>query len=376
MTHKERVIAALNHKEPDRVPMDLLGSASRITNDLYFKLVEHLGWSDYSEVVRPGKSAEYADYRICDLIDSDFRHTIIGKPYESRSHKDDKGIVYDEWGIGYKVIGDQPQIIIHPLASASANDIDTYNWPMVQDPGRLRGLDKAAKWHEENEYYVVASSPCSGMTYDFCYYLRGLENFLTDLYLQPKIAERLIDAVTDKLIEFYVYYLTPIKDYVGWVEFQSDFASQTQLMFSVEFFNKYFKKSYKRIFDAVKKIAPNAKIFLHSCGAVREIIPDLIEAGVDILNSLQPRAKGMNSYELKAEFGNDIIFHGGLDMQGSLSGTEEQARNEARERINAFAPGGGYIFSSSNHFMADTPVENFFAVFDEARKFGQYPINK
>jgi uroporphyrinogen decarboxylase len=374
MTHKERVIAALNHKEPDRVPIDLLGSASRITNDLYFEIIKYLGLDSYSEKVRPGKTAEYSDYRICEKVDSDFRHAVIGSPYEKRGYVDDSGLIFDEWGIGYKMIAGLPQMVFHPLANATYEEIGKYKGPIVRDPGRLRGLEIVKKWYDENEYYIVASSPCSGVVYDFCYYLRGLEKFLMDMASGSKSAARLIDMVTDIIIEFYEYYLTPIADYVGWVEFQSDFASQQQLMFSPDMFRKYLKKPYKKIFDAVKKIAPDAKIFLHSCGAVRQLIPDLIDIGVDILNSLQPKAKGMNSFELKSEFGNELILHGGLDMQGALSGTREEAINEAKERITAFAPNGGYIFSSSNHFMGDTPVENFFAVFKTANTFGKYPI--
>ena len=128
------------------------------------------------------------------------------------------------------------------------------------------------------------------------------------------------------------------------------------------------------VFSEVKKLAPNAKIFMHSCGSVRDLIPDFIDMGIDILNSLQPKATGMDSFELKKEFGTEIVFHGGLCLQGGITGTKEDAIDEAKRRIDAFAPGGGFIFAPSNHFMEDVSLENFYAVYNTARKYGRYPI--
>jgi len=122
----------------------------------------------------------------------------------------------------------------------------------------------------------------------------------------------------------------------------------------------------------VRKAAPGAKIWLHTCGSVRELIPDLIETGVEVLNSLQPKAAGMDSAELKREFGRELVFHGGLDLQGGITGSVQEAVEEARRRIDAFAAGGGYIFAPSNHFMQDVPLANFYAVYRTAREYGNY----
>ena len=113
---------------------------------------------------------------------------------------------------------------------------------------------------------------------------------------------------------------------------------------------------------------------MHSCGSVKRLIPDLIEAGVEILSSLQPLASAMDSAELKKEFGNDLVFHGGIDLQQALVGTREQTVEETRRRIADYAPGGGYIVSPSNHFTSDVPVQNFFALYETAAEFGRYPI--
>jgi uroporphyrinogen decarboxylase len=127
------------------------------------------------------------------------------------------------------------------------------------------------------------------------------------------------------------------------------------------------------LFNEVRKAAPNAKIWLHSCGSVRDLIPEFIDIGVDVLNSLQPQAAGMDSFELKKEFGSELVFHGGLDIQaGGITGTVQQAIDEAKRRIDAFGPGGGYIFAPSNHFMQDVPLENFYAIYQTALEYGKY----
>jgi uroporphyrinogen decarboxylase len=139
-------------------------------------------------------------------------------------------------------------------------------------------------------------------------------------------------------------------------------------------YRKFFKQPMARIFQAVKRAAPQARIFLHSCGSVRLLIPDFIETGVDILSAIQPLAKDMNSAELKQEFRRALVFHGGIDLQRALTGTLAEAIRETKRRIADYAPGGGYVAGPSNHFTSDVPVENFFALYRTAREFGAYPL--
>ncbi|MBC8390656.1 MAG: uroporphyrinogen decarboxylase, partial [Actinobacteria bacterium] len=140
MNHRDRVRTTINHKEPDRVPVDLWGSASRITNDLYFKILKYLNIDNIPEKVRPGKTAEYVDYRISEIVGSDFRHPVIRRPKKFKSYTNKDGLIFDEWGIGYRLIGPYPQIVFHPLADASVSDIDSYKGPLVEDEGRVEGL--------------------------------------------------------------------------------------------------------------------------------------------------------------------------------------------------------------------------------------------
>ncbi len=375
MTGKERVLTALAHKEPDRVPVDIWGSASRICNKLYFEIAEYQGWQELGPCVKASRSGDYVDDRVSELVGSDFRHTHIGKPDNYKAFINERGERISEWGWGTIEIAGTSHVSFNPLADADEDSIENHSWPHVEDPGRIKGLKEQVEfWHRENRYFLSATTAVSGMMLDIGPYLRGFNQFFMDLYINESFAHKLIGKVADIIIAFYSYYLKDIGLMIDSVEFSSDHGMQDRTIVSPEIYRKFFKEPYRRVFKEIRKIAPNAKVFLHSCGSVREIIPDFIDIGVDILNSLQPKAKGMDSFELKKEFGNEIVFHGGIDMQGSLQNSKEETLREAEKRINAFAPDGGYIFAPSNHFTDDVPLENFYSLYETALEYGRYPI--
>ncbi len=373
MTSRERVRLAASHRQPDRVPMDLWGSDSRLNTNFYLRLMQTIGESQLGEHIRPGSTSEYEDYALSDKVGSDFRHINIGKPDGFKSYTDEQGNIIDEWGVGRKMAGKHPSFTLHPLANATLADLENYNWPKMQDEGRIRGLAERAKnWYEQTDFAITATTATSGTIFELCQYLRGIEQFLMDLYIDPEFATALINKVTDLLIELNVFYVKPIAPYIEWLEFASDFGTQSAPFISPQCFEEFFLEPHRRLFSAIKQAAPNVKIFLHSCGSVRKLIPYFIDAGVEILSALQPLATGMDSSELKAEYGEKLVFHGGVDIQKAVPGTLEQLRQECKTRIEAFAPGGGYIFSPSNHFQDDVPVENFFKMYEYGREFGEY----
>jgi uroporphyrinogen decarboxylase len=374
MNHRERVMAAINHKEPDRIPVDVWGTASRLCNELYLDIVADQGWKELGPCIKASRSGDYTDDRVADLIDCDFRHTNIGHAQYFKKYTIEGGHSINEWGFGSKSLGRDAVVSYYPLADAEPDDIEKHQWPTIEDPARIEGLEEQVKnWHENTDYFIGTTSAVSGCMIDVGPFMRGFEQFFMDLYINPEFAHKLIGKMTDVISELYCYYLKPIGPQVGWVEFSSDFGMQDRPLISVDLYRKFFKEPYKRLFNNVKKVAPNAKIWLHSCGSIRQLIPDLIETGVDILNSLQPQATGMDSFELKKEYGSELVFHGGLDIQaGGITGTVEQAIDETKRRIDAFAPGGGYIFAPSNHFMQDVPMENFYAIYKTALEYGTY----
>lgn len=375
MTSRERVRAVLRRELPDRVPMDLWGTDSRMSTEFYKAVAEKVGFAELGERIRPGSTSEYEDYRISDMIGSDFRHINIGKPDGFRSYTDDKGNIIDEWGVGRKWIGMHPALTYHPLAEATIDDLETYHWPSMRDAGRVRGLEERAKdWYENTDFAITATSATSGTIFEWCQYLRGIEQFLIDLYEDPEFAEALIAKVTDLLIELNVYYLEAVGPYIEWIEFSSDFGTQNAPFLSPALFEEFFLEPHKRLFGACKKAAPNVKIFLHSCGSVKMLMPQFIEMGVEVQSALQPLAADMDSAGLKETFGDRLVFHGGVDIQQAMTGTLADVDADVKKRIDAFAKDGGYILSPSNHFQIDVPVENFLRMYEFGRAYGVYPI--
>lgn len=375
MIHRKRVEESINFGEPDRIPIDMWGTDSRLVDDFYFKVLEHLGWDRRGELERPGKTAQYVDYRLSGRFDCDFRHIVAKRPAGFESWTDDEGNRYDEWGIGYHNLGGNAFISKHPFPEPDPAAIDRHKWPDMSDPSRAEGLaERARHWYEETDYAITTTTPVSGLIMDIYEYLRGAHNFFTDLLLEERFAHALIAKISELVEELYVTFVTPVAPYLTWIEFASDYGTQHGPFISPELYRKFLKVPERRIFERMKVIAPQARIYMHSCGSVRRLIPDLIDVGVEVLSSLQPLAFEMDSAELKREFGKDLVFHGGVDMQEAMVGTTEQVIEETKKRIAAFAPGGGYIAGPSNHFTSDVPPENFLAMYETFLTCGAYPI--
>ena len=376
MTSRERVRLALEHKEADRVPMDLWGCASRLHNKVYFGVLKELGLEGSGNIIRPGTLTEYEDYRISDALNVDFRHINIGKPKNFKSYTDDNGNSIDEWGIGHLKNEKYNAISVHPLADPDPATLDSYHWPDPDDPGRIEGIGSLAQdYYEKTPYAITATTATSGLMFEFGQYLCGTEQFLVNLYEEELFTEKLIEKLTEIITRIYLNYIRPIAPYIEWVEFACDLGTQNGPFMSLDMFRKYFKKPMADLFDAVKKEYPGMKVMLHSCGAMSSFIPDLIECGMDILNSLQPLAQGMEAEKLKRDFGNDICLHSGIDIQQAMQGTAADVEKEAMRAIKAMAGGGGYFFAPANHLQGDCPPANVVTLYRCGEKYGRYPMN-
>jgi uroporphyrinogen decarboxylase len=233
---------------------------------------------------------------------------------------------------------------------------------------------KASAEHKftATDHALVARNPITWGFLDLGCRLRGMEQFLMDLALNPEIAHLLIDGALQVYLKVYSMFLEAVGPYVQMVETADDLGTQRSLLISPDTYREFFKPAQKQLNSVIKDRAPEARIFFHCDGAITKLIPDLIEAGVEILNPVQPSAKGMESSDLKQQFGDQLVFHGAVDQQPQ-EGSEEEIRAEVRRRIDALAPGGGYILSTSN-VIVDPPLGNIVAIFDEARTYGRYPI--
>ena len=375
MTHRERVLTALAHKEPDRVPMDLGGSAYSLNDAHYFKLKGYLGIQGDIEPYRHGHTGNYYDERILEALDIDCRHVGLRPPDTFKVQINPDGTFKDEWGIPMIRTGVFMSVAGHPLAGAEIGDLDSYPWPDPYAPGRTTGLrERGLHYRENTDYALVSRAPISVGLFEMGCYLRGTEVFLMDLVADKSFAHRLLGKISEVLLGLMDVYMDAIGDLVDIVTWGEDLAHQQGLFFSLQTYRDMFKPYHTQIFSHVKRKAPNSRLMFHCCGACRPLIPELKETGVDIIQSVQPLAANMDSFELKREFGKRISFQGGIDVQQAMIGSLADVEHELETRLRAFAPGGGYILATSNNVQEDIPPENLVHLFRCAKDWGRYPI--
>ena len=373
MTHRERVMMAIDRREPDRVPLDLGSTGSLIVDPLYFELCRLMGFTDEIEPYRSGSTANYYDERILEAFDIDFRHVWLASPDKPKSVKHEDGTVTDLWGITWSAEGSYP--VYFPLKDKSEQEIIDYDWPDLKgwDTSALR--ERARHYYEDTDFAVTAKAVLDGAgIFERCYYLRSIEGMFFDMMDNEDLMYFMVNKIADIEIQMWDMYLDAVGPYVHIIQRAADLGTQTGLFISPDLFRKYFKPAEERVYAFIKSKAPHVKIWFHACGAIEPLINDFIELGVEILNPVQPLCTGMDSALLKEKYGDKLCFHGGIDLQKALPGSRQDTIDEAERRIRAFAPGGGYILAPANHIQKDTPPENVITLYEHAREFGKYPI--
>jgi uroporphyrinogen decarboxylase len=381
MTSRERVMQSLNHKEPDRVPIDLGATiVSSIVKKAYIELKQHLGMPvGEIKMLDHVQQLPYVDDKLMERFGVDFRMvqlpaaTTVGVDifeegdyyafidrWGSKLHMPKKGGLYFDW-------------VDFPIKESTMAALDNYHWPEPDPAGVNKQLGVQAKaLYETTDYALVGSAVIGGGIFEQPARVMGLQNFLMALITEPAFADRLMETITDIYIESCNNYLEQVGSYIQVFTFWDDLAGQNGWLINPEVYRKRIKPKQKRLVEAVKK-KTGAKLFYHSCGATRTLIPDLIEIGFDILNPVQVSAKGMNTRELKTEFGRDIVFWGGgVDTQQVLPfGKPQEVVDEVKRRIDDLAPGGGFVFAAVHNIQAFVPPENIVAAFDTALQYGR-----
>jgi uroporphyrinogen decarboxylase len=380
MTSRERVRAALNHQEPDRVPIDLgQATGDGITLTAYRNLVRHLGMSDRPIQVkdRRGQTAR-VDEAVLRRFHVDVRGIGLGGPEGWKDVWLDDRTYQDEWG----VVRTMPpgayyyDLIRAPFAEEATMDaIDRYRWPDPDDPGRCRGLGEKARFlHHETEYAVVVDLNCSFFLR--CCELRGWENFYMDLVANVEFAEAIMDRFLAFRLAVAARALKELGENVDVVMVTSDDLGGTdQTLISPALYRSLIKPRQQQTFDFFRA-RTGAKLYYHTDGAIYPLIPDFIDLGVDALNPIQVSAAGMgDTRKLKAEFGDRLTFWGAIDTHRVLPyGTPEAVRAEVGTRIRDLAPGGGYVVCPVHNIQPEVPPENIVAMYDAAYELGQYPL--
>ena len=385
-TSYERVKAALEHREPDRVPFDLGGSVLTGMNKVaYQRLRAYLGLPEKPvEIYDQIQQLARIHQDVLDRLEVDVRCVDPDPPSHSPLAKDivNEGQYHaftDEWGITWKMPSDGGlyfDMRRHPLADAeSVADLKKHPWPDPCDSGRFPTMKQRADRyvHEEHKAYILGRHAAG--IFEVALWTRGFEKFFMDMALNPPFAEALLDIITDLKIRYWEKALETVGHNVLIVSEADDIATQRGPLISKEMYKRFIAPRHRRLFGHLRKKAQSRfYLFYHTCGAVRDLIPLLIEEGVEILNPVQLSAAGMDSADLKRLFGKDITFWGGgIDTQRVLPrGTREEIRDEVKRRIEDFAGGGGFVFNTVHNVQGDVPPENYMAMWEALQEFGGY----
>jgi len=358
MTHKDRFLTAINHQEPDRVPL-----CAWYTPEAEKALLRHLG-------VESEKTETYkaAGGPLPILMDHDFLISWIGPCTSYYSNPAEE--YTDEWGIGWKWFknaagGSYTEMVRHPLADLV--DPAAFILPDFTREDRYTGtLRMIADYGAE--YGIMGGCACT--LFELAWYLRGMQKVMEDLAENKDFMHAYLDRLMTWVDEAGTR-LVGLGVDVLWIG--DDFGMQDRMLISPQSFREFFKPRYAQLFAKWKTLNPVLKIAFHSDGNILPIIPDLIEVGLDILNPIQP--KSMDPARVKREFGDKLTFWGTVDIQEVMPfGTAEDVANEVKLRIRTVGKGGGLIISPAHNIQPEVPLENILAFYKTAKTYGRYPL--
>lgn len=380
ITSRDRVVTALKHREPDRVPISFGGLHDSIHLYGHRTLKEHLGLEGGEDTIQdPFQQIVFPDERLLEMFKSDILPVYArpAAPFTLEYRDEGKNMTYmDEWGTKYrkpKESGLYYDFERYVFSGKSIDEIRSHPFPDPAHPSRFEGLrDKVQKMLIETDKAIVAYAPTGGV-YEHTYWLRGIEKTFSDMVDDIELLEVLAERILEWMLAFWEAYLKEIGDLVQVVQIGDDLGGQYGPLFSPKLYRTVFKPREGRLIELIRKNT-DAKVYFHSCGSIIEFIPDLIEIGVEVLNPVQVQAARMGSAELKREFGKDLCFWGGgADPVAVMSnGKPEDVRREVKRRIEDFNIDGGYVFASIHNIQADVPPENVVAFFEAAYEYGVY----
>jgi len=379
LNSRERVICAINHEEPDRVPFDI-----NPLHDFYLQLKTYLGLDIQEEVKHNFAMEVIPHHKVLETLGVDMISVKLGSPVKKKSKPSADGYVEDDWGIRYKKVqqpggGRYYEVIRSPLKNLQIDDLSNYPWPDVDLPGRGEKTEKTAKYLFENTELALKGRFGGAIT-EVALNMLGMEEWMIRLAKDPEFIRALLEKITDIQISLDRIGLEAAGKYLQIFKASGeDLGMQTGPIYSKKMFQNQLLPHLKRRLLAARKyldeVNPSVKIMLHSCGSIRNFLPELIDAGVDIIDPVQPQAANMDTKELKSEFGEKLSFHGGIDIQKVLPfGNQMDIENEAARRIQDLAPGGGYILAPAHNVQADVPPANIVTLYKVSDRLGRYPL--
>ena len=408
MNSRERLLTALRHQEPDRVPIDLDGMASTgIMAVAYNRLKAHLGMTGgETKVYDIGQQLAHPEPPVLEHFGIDVlpltrapmgfdpahpawkswtlpdgSPALVPSGFHPLQNERGDWLILDEAG---RIIQRMPagglyfDRVHHPLAgAATVAEIEACELPSISDDELVWLRREARRLYETTDKAIMGHF--GGSILEAAQRLRGWERFMMDLAREPKLAQALTQKLADHTVANMPRYLDAVGDYIQIIQMGDDLGTQRGPQMSPDMYRRIIKPCHRQVYECVRAHCkgagkPRPYIFLHSCGSITRLIPDLIEIGVDILNPVQISAAEMDPARLKGEFGRDIVFWGGgADTQHVLPyATPQEVRQHVRGLLEIFAPGGGYVFCQVHNIQANVPPENVVAMLETALEFGRY----
>ncbi len=373
MNHKERVLRAFEFKEGDRVPLDIGGiNVTSMHIKVEPRLKAAIGIPAGETVIGSvTMQSALVDESILQHFDADFRCLYAADGNKWAPSCD--GCIRDEYGIDYKLSPDglYYDFARHPLANADLADIERHKFADPQAQLRVHGFsERIDRFGRE---YALVLEGFRDSIFGICSWLRGIEQFYMDLMDESSIADALLEKVTEHQIAVVKFILGRFGKHIDIVRIGDDLGSQNALLISPAIYRAKIKPRHARLVAAIKHAA-DCKVVIHSCGAIREILPDFVEIGIDGINPVQTSCTAMVPSELKKEFGRKLTFWGGgIDTQQVLCKVSAQeVREFVKENMKKFKSGGGYVFAQIHNIQPDVPTENILAMYDAFRESCAY----
>lgn len=412
MNSRERVLAAIAHKQPDLVPVDLGSTpSSGISAIAYSNLLKAIGRTDLpvqiydvvQQLAQPDMSiidrfgVDVLDIgRAFNTEEKDWHETILANgdkafyPIHFNPVKQADGSYhcYDEDGKRLLALMPQGATFFDqsyfPYINGFPENYDTLDeemgrvlwsryvhspWDHTQDPDFWKTLrEKTLQLRASTDKALMIVCGCN--LFEWGTFLRRMDNFLMDLLCEPDQVARMLDQLLERHLATLAKVCDSVGDIVDIIRFGDDLGMTSGPFMDVDTYRSLFKPRHKQLCDYVKTHS-QMHTFIHSCGSISSLMPDLIEAGIEIFNPVQTNARQMEPEFLKKEFGQDCTFWGGgVETVGTLNnGTSEQVREQVLERLEIMSAGGGFVFNTVHNILPDVPPQNILAMFDAVKEF-------
>jgi uroporphyrinogen decarboxylase len=389
MNSSERLNISLNHGEPDRIPYDIAGTTvTGISKKAFINAMKYRGLStEYvSREIDPIQQIVTPVEETLQKLQCDIRRIGARRIPDFEEIVRRNGSVLeltDIWGCLWKM--DESKDLYYnqytyPLENFSSigEGLETYKAPDIAQHADIIRRDLSEQIRNISESGVIVDRNCAGLT-ETSLRIRGYENWYLDTVMDPDGVERLLDLVLEYKMQYWDLVIewlfeNDLQNRISVVAECDDLGTQTSTLLEPDYLRKTVIPRFANLWSYIRKRLPGIKIFMHTCGSVRVLLPDLIEAGLDIYNPVQFTAANMDLKELKRDFGKDLVFWGGgVNTQSTLkSGSPGQVSDEVKKIIDILAPGGGFVFTTVHNIQEDVPPENFWAMWDTLMEHGKY----